>query len=147
MKSLSDILLAPEKKDAVIADFAHLLENSVHQRHGFKGMAMKTGLSMLKAARPDIMTRGATRMLPEFVSALGPLFERFQAEGGSDFAAFLARHADEAVQRIVDAADQALAASQHPTAKSVYEKFRHGAEKDIAGLLPAVGQLVNKYLA
>lgn len=147
MKSLSDILLTPEKKDAAIADFAHLLEDSVHQRHGLKGMAMKTGLSMLKAARPDIMTRGATRMLPEFVTALDPLFAQFQAEGGRDFAAFLTRHADEAVQRIASAADRSIAQSTHATAKSVYEKFRGGAEKDIAGLLPQVGALVNKYLA
>jgi hypothetical protein len=147
MKSLSDILLAPGKKDAVIVDFAQLLEHSVSSRGGFKGMAMKTGLSMLKSARPDIMTRGATRMLPEFVSALDPLFQRFQEEGGSDFAAYLKRNADEAVKRIVNAADRGMAASQNATARSVYEKFRSGAEKDIAALLPEVGQLVNKYFA
>lgn len=146
MNSLSDILLAPEKKDLAIADFAQLLESSVSQRGGVRGMAMKTGLAMLKKARPDIMLRGARRMLPDFIAALDPLFERFQREGSSDFAGFLSRHAQEATQRIISAADRAMGASQNPTARSVYEKFRGGAEKDVTALLPDVGRLVNKYL-
>lgn len=146
MRSLSDILLAPDKKDAAIADFAQLLESSVSSRGGIRGMAMKTGLAMLKKARPDIMQRGAHRMLPEFIAALDPLFERFQREGAGDFASFLSRHTQEATQRIVGAADRSMGATQNPTARSVYEKFRNGAEKDVTSLLPEIGQLVNKYL-
>ncbi|MGH8428984.1 MAG: DUF6918 family protein, partial [Solimonas sp.] len=96
MKSLSDILLAPEQKDAAIADLAHLLESAMSRRGGLTGMAMKAGLSMLKAAKPDIMQRGATRMLPEFSRSLQPLYERFQSGGGGDFSAFLVQHSAEA---------------------------------------------------
>lgn len=147
MKSLSDILLAPEKKDAAIADLAQLLESAMANRGGLSGMAMKTGLSMLKAAKPDIMQRGATRMLPEFARSLQPLFDRFQQQGGGDFSAFLVKHSSEAAQIIAQSADQLMATSQNATAKSLFGKFRSGADKDIAAMVPAVGRLIQKYLA
>ncbi|HSW14525.1 MAG TPA: hypothetical protein VLI06_16880 [Solimonas sp.] len=146
MKSLSDILLAPGNKEAAIGDLAHLLESTMASRGGLTGMAMKTGLSMLKAAKPDVMQRGATRMLPEFASALQPLFERFQASGGKDFAAFLAQNSTEATRIIAQAADHLMSTSQNATAKSLFARFRGGAEKDIAAMVPQVGKLFQKYL-
>lgn len=147
MKSLSDILLAPEKKEAVIADLAKLLEGTVSSRGGLSGMALKTGLSMLKSSKPDIMERGAKRLLPEFVAQMQPLFERFQKEGGSDFPAFLKKNAGEASGILARTVDQLLSTSQNATVKSLYGKFRGGADKDIAGMVPEVGRLVQKYLA
>lgn len=147
MKSLSDILLAPGKKEAAIDDLARLLESTMASRGGLTGMAMKTGLSMLKAAKPDVMQRGAKRMLPEFALQLQPLFERFQQQGGTDFAGFLAKNGNEATRILAAAADQLMSTSQNATAKSLYSKFRGGAEKDIAAMVPEVGKLIQKYLA
>lgn len=147
MKSLTDILLAPQRKDAAIADLAQLLEGALANRGGISGMAIKTGVSMLKAAKPDVLQRGAARMLPQFAAALQPLFERFQASGGGDFSAFLKQHSAEATKVLATAADQLMATSQNATAKSLYEKFRGGAEKDIAAMVPKVGQLIQQYTA
>lgn len=147
MKSLTDILLAPQRKDAAIADLAQLLEGALANRGGISGMAIKTGVSMLKAAKPDVLQRGAARMLPQFATALQPLFERFQSSGGGDFSAFLKQHSAEATKVLATAADQLMATSQNATAKSLYEKFRGGAEKDIAAMVPKVGQLIQQYTA
>lgn len=147
MKSLSDILLAPDKKDAAIADLAQLLESALSHRGGLTGMAMKTGVAMLKAAKPDVMQRGATRMLPEFARELQPLYARFQKQGGGDFSAFILKHSAEAAKVLAHSADQLMSTSQNVAAKSLYGKFRGGADKDIAAMVPQVGKLVQKYLA
>lgn len=147
MKSLSDILLAPEKKDAAIADLARLLEGALANRGGLTGMALKTGLAMLKSGRPDVLERGAARMLPEFAAQLQPLFERFQKEGGSDFTGFLKKNSGETATVLARTIDQLMSTSQNATAKSLYAKFRGGADKDIAAMVPEVGRLVQKYLA
>ncbi len=147
MKSLSDILLAPEKKDAAVSDLARLLEGALANRGGLTGMALKTGLAMLKSGKPDVLERGATRMLPEFAAQLQPLFERFQKEGGTDFAGFLKKNGTEAATVLARTIDQLMATSQNATAKSLYTKFRGGADKDIAAMVPEVGRLVQKYLA
>lgn len=147
MKSLRNILLAPEKKDAVIADLARLLEGAVANRGGLTGMALKTGLAMLKSGKPDVLERGATRMLPEFAAQLQPLFERFQKEGGADFAGFLNKNSGETTTVLARTIDKLMSTSQNATAKSLYAKFRSGADKDIAAMVPEVGRLVQKYLA
>ena len=147
MKSLSSILLAPERKEAAVADLARLLESALSNRGGLSGIAIKTGVSMLKAAKPDVLQRGAERMLPKFAKALQPLFDRYQASGNSDFATFLGNNATEATKALADAADQLMATSQNATAKSLYEKFRGGAEKDIAAMVPQVGKLIQRYTA
>ena len=145
MKSLSSILLAPERKEAAIADLAKLLESALSNRGGISGVAIRTSVSMLKAAKPDVLQRGAARMLPKFAAALQPLFDRYQSAGGGDFAAFLGNNATEATKALADAADQLMATSQNATARSLYEKFRGGAEKDIAAMVPQVGKLIQHY--
>ena len=89
MKSLADILLAPQQRDALIADAASMVEQHIQQRGGLKGIGMKTGLSLLKAARPDILQRASARMLPDMITALEPLYTQFRNSGDGDFAVFL----------------------------------------------------------
>ncbi|AXQ29095.1 hypothetical protein D0B54_10530 [Solimonas sp. K1W22B-7] len=139
--------MAPEKKDAAVADLAKLLEGALAHRGGLTGMALKTGLAMLKSGKPDVMQRGAARMLPEFAVQLQPLFERFQKDGGADFTAFLKKNAGETATVLARTIDQLMSTSQNATAKSLYGKFRGGADKDIAAMVPEVGRLVQKYLA
>ena len=102
MKSLADILLAPQQRDALIADAASMVEQHIQQRGGLKGIGMKTGLSLLKAARPDILQRASARMLPDMITALEPLYTQFRNSGDGDFAVFLGRHADTATELLLE---------------------------------------------
>lgn len=146
MNSLADILLAPQQREALVADIARLLEEHVQQRGGLKGLGMKTGLSLLKAARPDILERASGRLLPDMAKALEPLFAEFRRSGDGDFGAFLSRHAERASELLLGVADSRAAAAQNPTLKSVYQKFRGGAGDEVRSLLPRLGKLVSAYL-
>lgn len=146
MKSLADILLAPHQRDELIAAAAKMVEQHVQQRGGLKGIGMKTGLSLLRAARPDILERASARMLPDMVKALEPLFAEFRQSGDGDFAVFLGKRADSAVELLLGVADSKVAASQNGAAKAAYEKFRGGAGEELKSLLPSLGRLVAAYL-
>lgn len=149
MQTLADILLAPNQKDAVIADCVQLIERHVSGRGGLKGMALKTGLSMLKAARPDILPRAVRRLLPEFAKALEPLHQEFRAgkSGDRDFSVFLQKRKDDTTRALLSVADRLAGQSQNPTTRKTYARFRGGAEDEVTAVVPALSKLLSGYLA
>ncbi|HVT34983.1 MAG TPA: hypothetical protein VHE37_05345, partial [Nevskiaceae bacterium] len=122
-----------------------LIEDFVAGRGGLKGMGLRAGLKMLKAARPGIMDRATERMLPDFLEALDPLFQKFRKAGGKDFAAYLQQHEHEAVKALVHVADT-KASDASPGVQSYYAKFRHGSENEVKALIPGLGRLVQHHL-
>lgn len=145
MKNLGEILLAPTRQQAVLADCVRMIEQFVAERGGLKGMAYKTGLKLIKASRPDIVERAVQRLFPEYLGALAPLHERFRAEGGGDFGVFLQSHSAQAVQALLELADRRASAAS-PGVRKAYARFRDGAEAEVARLLPALGALITKHL-
>lgn len=143
--SLADILLGPApghaalpEDHALVVDCVRLVERHVAGRDGLRGVALKTGLGMARAARPQILPHAMQRLLPEFAAALEPLYRRFRDDDGRDFAAFLTRHEDTAVTALLAVADGRVAASPNAAIKAVYARLRGGAEAEVAAVLPAL---------
>lgn len=145
MENLEQILMAPRRQQAVVADCVRMIEQFVAERGGIKGMAYKTGLKLVKASRPDIVERAVQRLFPEYLGALAPLHEQFRAQGGGDFAAFLQKNSASAVQALIELADRRVAGAS-PGVRKTYARFRDGAEAEVARLLPALGALIAKHL-
>ena len=150
MPALADIVLTAQNKDALVADCVHLIDGRVAARGGLRGIAMKTSLSLLKAARPDILPRAMQALLPDFVVALDPLYQDFVAAPPSgrqaDFASFLQRRSDAAVEALLQVTDHRAGRVQNPAIKSVYARLRGGAESEVGAALPEFAQLLSNYL-
>ena len=149
MPALADIVLTAQNKDALVADCVHLTEGRIAARGGLRGIAMKTSLSLLKAARPDILPRAMQALLPDFVGALDPLYQDFvaaPAPGPQDFASFLQRRSDAAVGALLQVTDDRAARVQNAAVKSVYARLRGGAESEVGAALPDFARLLSNYL-
>lgn len=146
MKGLADILLASQHKKAVIADCVELIESHIASRSGLKGMALKTGLSMLKRAKPAILERATAKLLPEFIAALEPIYQEFQRSKQDDFAAFLQKHAQRATDALIKIADQRAGQSDSNTVKSTYNRMRGDAQREVLAAMPALSRLIGSYL-
>lgn len=146
MKVLADILLASEQKKAVVADCVELIETHVASRSGLKGMALKTGLSMLKRAKPGILERATAYLLPEFIAALDPMYQECQQGRQPDFEAYLQKHAKQATQALLKVADRQVEESDSNTVKSTYARMRGGAEAEVLAVIPGLSRLLNTYL-
>ncbi|GAC1631401.1 MAG: hypothetical protein NVS9B10_24780 [Nevskia sp.] len=152
--SLADILLGAGPDHAaglhdtapLVGACVALIERHVADRGGFKGIALKTGLAMAKAAKPQILTRAAQRLLPEFALALEPLYRQFRAAGEPDFAAFLLRREPLAVAALLTVADRRIADSPNAALKTVYGRLRGGAETEVGALLPGLAGLIAQRL-
>lgn len=150
MAALADIVLAPAKKDALMAECVGLAEDQVASRGGLRGLTVRAGLKMIKAARPDIMQRAVNRLLPEFLAALEPLYQEYAssvARQGQDFAAFLGGRPQAAVAALLGVADARVALNPNAAVKSIYARLRGGAEHEVGAALPRFAELLSRYLA
>lgn len=145
MSSLPDLLLSAEKKDAVYADCARLVEDFLASRGGLKGFALKAALAAAKKARPDLMPRAARHLTPDFARALDPFFQSWRDHGDASFADHLLSHRDAAVSALLAAADERAAQADQGGIVSLYHGLRKGAEDDVARLLPGLGELIEKH--
>lgn len=147
MKELADILLASQHKKAVIADCVQLIESHVASRGGIKGMALKTGLSMLKKAKPGILERATGYLLPEFIAALEPLYQESQRSDKTGFDVFLQKNAKRAAEALLKVADRRVEDSDSNTVKTTYARMRGGAEGEVLAVIPGLSRLLDSYLS
>lgn len=143
MTTLHDALTAPATKPAVVADLTALIESEVAGLGGITGIAAKAAIAGAKKKDPTIVSRIASSYVSALAEALQPLWERFLAEGGDDFGAYLVAHQPEASAAIMTAADSAAPAGGQ--ARSMYDTFKPQATKVLVGALPRIGALVQRH--
>lgn len=145
MQTLSDILLTPQKKEALFSDCVQLLDSQIANLSGLKGMALKTTVNMLKSAKPGVLDRAVSILIPEFLKILEPLHQKFSQSGEPDFSLFLQKHARETSVALLSVADARIT-NGSSAAQSVYAKFRGTAESQILEALPRLSKILNSYL-
>lgn len=147
MAGLAELLLDGEHRDPVVADCVQLVEDYVAKRSGWKGMALRTGLAVIRAKRPDFLVRSTHWLLPQFLAALDPLYQRQAGlRAGGTFRDYLVEHHDEATPALLQIADQRVAGTPNQFVKKTYARFRDDAEKEVEILLPAFGDLIDRHL-
>jgi hypothetical protein len=146
MPLLADIVLTAQNKDPLIAGCVQLVESRVASRGGLRGIALKTGLSMLKGVRPDVLPRAMQALLPDFVASLDPLYQDWLAAGSGDFGGFLQRDSGRTVQALLGVTDARAARAHNAAIKGVYARLRGGAEQEVEGALPQFAQLLSRYV-
>jgi hypothetical protein len=139
---LSSLLLAQAQFDPLADDCVRLIEDQVRQRRGIKGVAMRTGLGVLKASKPDILNRAVRHLLPEFASALEPLYAEFRKAGASDFSAFLNSRRAEATQALLHIVDHRIERSQNGLIRSTYARLRGDAERDVDATIGGLANII-----
>ena len=146
MDSLSRILEASPHREALIREMAGLLEAHIAGKSGIKGMAMKTGFSLLRKAKPDLAQRAVKGLLPDIASALDGLHGEFQRSQGSDLAGFLRTRADEAVPLASAAIERRIETSGSPAVQKVFRQFKGSVAEELRALLPAMGAAMGRQL-
>lgn len=145
MSRLDEILLAAHQRDAVVADTVRLIESHIAGIGGLKGMSLKTGLAVVKAAKPGIMVRAVQKLLPDFIAALDPLYQSFRQSAERDFSAFLRKQDRQVTSALLKVADaRVLQAS--PGIQTRYNKMRKLAEDEVRAAVPALAALLRRYV-
>ena len=139
-------LLEPARRDALIADVAATVERHVAGRSGLRGVTLRAGLATVRRKLPDAIPRAVTRLLPELVTALEPLYAEAQARNGADFARYLKQNLATVGETLMGIADARVERSSNAALKAFYARFRSTAEHEAEGLVPALADALAKHL-
>lgn len=144
MPSLSETLTNDAKRNQVTDDCCGIIDAEVADKGGLTGMAIKAGYAAVKNVKPGFVRHVVYDLLPEFSSALDPMYQEAKSKSvgvSSHFNANPGRVAD-ALLAITD--DKAKRSSSG-VIKGTYEKLRGMAKKNVEAAVPRLGKLIEKH--
>jgi len=147
MRTVPETLLAPENEPQVIADCEKLVDNEVAELSGVTGAAIKLAYKTVSTFDSGHIPAMIGTILPNVADALQPYWERFTAAGGGDFGAYLVAHEDEVAESLLEITDNRQRASSRQTIVKAYKTVRGSALKYVKSSLPALGELVQRYMS
>jgi hypothetical protein len=144
MGSLGEALTNEAKKSEVVDACCEVIDQEVADKGGLSGLAIKAGYSAIKGVKPGFVRKVVSDLLPEFATALDPIYQEGVKAGqpaGSYFEANSGRVAD-ALLAITDAK---AGRSQSGVVKGTYDKLRGTAKKNVEAAVPRLGKLIARF--
>lgn len=145
-QSLQEILIAPDRRPAVVADLQTLVDQEVADKGGVSGAVVKTGYAAITKLRPGFVPHTVDRMLEQFAGALDPFYAEYRGQAGSDFGSYLAAR-PEAADALLGVTDARAERSNSEVTKKVYGKLRPSGRKNVEAALPRLGALIERHAA
>jgi hypothetical protein len=149
MRTLQETLLAPDIQPQVIVDCETLVDHEVATMSGVTGTAVRLAYKTVRAFDVGHIPAMIETILPSVAEALQPYWEKFSTEfaGTGDFGGYLASREDEVAEALLAITDSRQRASSRATIVKAYKTVRGSAVKHVKAALPALGALVEKYMA
>lgn len=143
--SLSSQLLAKKNRPKVVTELVGVVREEVADKKGVSGAALKAGYKTATKMMPDLVRKAVRRLLPDAAVALDPFWDKFVAEGGSDFGAYLAGHGAEVSAALLAITDARAEATSKDALKKVYRALRGKADVHVQAALPRLGAALQKH--
>ena len=149
MRTVPETLLAPQTQPQVIADCEKLVDHEVSDMSGVTGAAIRLAYKTVSTFDSGHIPAMIGTILPSVADALQPYWASFAAESagrGGDFGAYLASREDEVAESLLSITDNRQRASSRATIVKAYKTVRGSAVKHVKAALPALGELVQRYM-
>ncbi len=140
---LSDQVLSPNNKAMVVDDCCKTIDQQLAAKSGMSGIAIKTAFSALKGVKPGYIPYIVEQLLPQFLTALDPLWNEGIEKG--DPAGHLVASRSETADAMLGITDARVKNTQRQIIKGTYEKFRGSAKKHVEEAIPDLAKIVDKY--
>jgi hypothetical protein len=144
---LEEALGAPGKRQQLVHDCVHLVEEEVESRSGLSGLALKGAFRVVAAVRPAFVAEAVDRFLPQFAARLDPLVaERDASAKGESMARYLSAHAGRVADALLAITDERAARADRGPLRGTYEKLRPSARRHVEEAAPRIGALIDRHL-
>jgi hypothetical protein len=144
MPSLAEALTSDSKKSVVVEDALALIDAEVADKGGLTGLAIKAGYRTVQGIKPGFVRHVVSDLLPEFASALEPLYQEAKASGHG-----VREHLTSSSARVADAlltiTDEKAKRSKSGMVKGTYEKLRGSAKKNVEAAVPRLAAMIEKH--
>ncbi|HEY6464010.1 MAG TPA: hypothetical protein VIY73_27760 [Polyangiaceae bacterium] len=144
MSNLMEALTGESKKGAVVEDCMSLIDAEVADKGGLTGLAIKAGYKTVQGFKPGFVRQVVTDLLPDFASALEPLYQEAREKGHG-----VREHFTSQSSRVADAlltiTDDKAKRSKSGMVKGTYEKLRSSAKKNVEAAVPRLAAMIEKH--
>jgi len=144
MPTLAETFGTPAKRPIVIGDCCTLIDQEVDSKGGLSGFAIKGGYKLVKGFKPGFIPDVVESLLPDFCTAVQPIIDDARKQG-RPIGAFFSGNRDRVAEALLAITDERAKRSTHGAVKSMYEKLRGMAKKNVEEAVPRVGALIEKH--
>lgn len=144
MTSLKESLATGPKRDALIQDACHVLDQEVSDKSGISGLAIKGAYKLVQGIKPGFVRQVVDHLLDDFMDALDPLYQ--EALGKNQNAgAYLLANQSRVADALLSVTDRRAAQSDGSAVKKTYEKLRPTAKKHVEAAAPRLAQMLERH--
>jgi hypothetical protein len=144
MSSLVEALNDASKKEAVVADCLKLIDAEVADRGGLSGLAIKAGYGVVKGIKPGFVKQVVSDLLPEFATALEPLYLEAK-EKNRPTAAYFQDNSGRVADALLTITDAKAQKSKSGAVKGTYDKLRGSAKKNVEAAVPRLAKMIQDH--
>jgi hypothetical protein len=144
MPTLAETFTAPTKRPIIISDCCTLIDEEVDSKGGISGFAIKGGYKLVKGFKPGFIPEVVESLLPDFCTAVQPIVDDAQKQG-RPVGQFFSANRDRVAEALLAITDERARRTRHGAVKSMYEKLRGLAKKNVEEAVPRVGALIQKH--
>lgn len=144
MPTLNDMLGKSPKREQVITDACHVLDEEVSDKGGLSGLAIKGAYAVVKGVRPGFVREAVDMMLDDFLSSLDPLYQE-AVQRGVRPGEHLRSNAGRVADALLGITDRRAERAERAVIKSAYDKLRPSAKKHVESAAPRLGALLDKH--
>ena len=144
MPTLAETFATPAKRPIVISDCCKLIDEEVDSKGGISGFAIKGGYKLVKGFKPGFIPEVVESLLPDFCTAVQPIVEDAQKQS-RPVSQFFSANRERVAEALLAITDERARRTRHNTVKSMYEKLRGLAKKNVEEAVPRVGALIQKH--
>ncbi len=144
MPTLPEILTSESSKARVVEDCCALIDAEVKDKGGISGLAIKAGYGAVKGVKPGFVRNVVSDLLPEFASALDPIYQEAKS-AGKPIAEFFAANSSRVAEALLAITDEKARKAKNPLVKGTYEKLRGSAKKNVEAATPRLGKMIETH--
>jgi hypothetical protein len=133
-----------DKRQQVVDDACHVLDEEVADKGGLGGMAIKAAYSVVKGIRPGFIRQAVDHLLDEFLDALDP-FHCEAISRGVRPSAHLESEASRVAEALLAITDRKAQQAESGVVRKTYDKLRPSAKKHVEAAARRMGQLLDKH--
>ncbi len=143
-ETLVGTLKKPDKRDAIIADSAQLIEDEVGRKRGLRAMGLKAGYRAVKAVHPGVIEKALTKLLPEFAPAVDPHYA--VARKTDDVEGYFVDHSAEIAEALLQVTDMRARQARNRVILKAYNGLRSQAKGHVREAMPGLARLIKKHV-
>ena len=136
--------LLDSHRAGVVEDCLRIIDAEVSDKSGFSGLAIKAGFAAIKGVKPGFIKEAVIELLPEFATALDPLYQAAQT-GNVPVGDYFLQHRSRVAQALLAITDAKALLSPSAVVRGAYDRLRGAAERNVEAAVPRMAQLLAKY--